>query len=363
MLPGVVDVENAFRRSNRKPLYSADSAPDTGEMPGTPLFLSILLTALSASFLLAQPQPRTEFKADSQLGELYLIGRTESTADKKIVITAEHLLISVDSAKLALRFPNRDSITVGGQNQQLLLLSGTIKNPQRGEISVTGGQMAAVRVFGAVAGQVYHVEMVVETESLERLKTTLKPDQSARYTMVIRVPSDRPALTMALLRPYGPIRRYDFAPVVTRANSVFLNDGVSVSSSAKAVVGQSFDLDSLDLKVTSVREVANIGSYASSAGKNLYAAEIQVTNRMLVPEKWGWQYCTPNLKDASDNSIPWSRDMLDAQSGQTFSRDLAGGETASVVYVFTSGSRIMPGVLTLQMVQSKRQVDIALKPL
>lgn len=89
----------------------------------------------------------------------------------------------------------------------------------------------------------------------------------------------------------------------------------------------------------------------------------QVPNRMLLPERWGWQYCTPDLKDFSGKSMHWSQDTLDAQTGQTFSKDLAAGETATILYVFDSDSTQVPGALTLKMVKTKRQVDIALKPL
>src|SRR5204863_6094115 len=51
------------------------------------------------------------------------------------------------------------------------------------------------------------------------------------------------------------------------------------------------------------------------------------TNRMLRAEKWGWQYCTPDLKDVAEKSMLWKSDMLDAHTGQTFSRDVAAGET------------------------------------
>ena len=91
--------------------------------------------------------------------------------------------------------------------------------------------------------------------------------------------------------------------------------------------------------------------------------EMQVTNRMLRAEGWGWQHCTPDLKDAAERSVPWSRDMLDAQTGQTFSRDLGPGETATVVYVFTSETRRAPGSFSLKMVTTKRQVHVALRPL
>ena len=104
-----------------------------------------------------------------------------------------------------------------------------------------------------------------------------------------------------------------------------------------------------------------VGAYAASAGKYLYAAEVQVTNRQLLPERWGWQYCTPELKDAAGRPIPWSRDMLDARSGQTFSRDVAAGETATVVYVFSAESRMTPATLTLTMLATKRQVEVALR--
>ena len=332
-------------------------------MPRTPVLVSMLLLVPSAVFLFAQAQAPQEFKADSQLGELYLIGRTESTADKKFVNMSEHLLISVESAKLALRFPNRSSNIVAGENQQLLILSGSVKNPQTQDTSATASQLAVLRVFGSSAGQVYHVEAILETDSLGYLNATLKPGQSARYTMVVRVPGERPALTMALLRRYGPIRRYDFGAVASRVDSVFRGNGLNVASAAKATVGQVFDLDSLDWNVTSVRPVEKAGPYVGSEGKHLYAAEVQVTNRMLLAESWGWQYCTPELTDAAGNAIPWSRDMLDARTGQTFSRELASGETATLIYVFTSGSKVAPAALSLKMVKSKRQVEIALKPL
>ena len=52
---------------------------------------------------------------------------------------------------------------------------------------------------------------------------------------------------------------------------------------------------------------------------------------------------------------------LDAQSGQTFSRDLNPGESATVVYVFGSDSRVTPSTLSLTMLKTKRQVQVALR--
>ncbi len=326
------------------------------------LFASVVLLARFAPIVLAQPKPPQEFQADSQIGEFYLIGATRSTADGKMVDTAEHLLISLDSARLALRFPNLDSNTVSGENQQLLLLSGTFRNPQKEQTSVPGGTPVLVRIFGSTAGQVYHLETFLEQESLQQLNATLKPNQSVRYTIVLLVPAENPAMKISLRRRDGPSRKYDLRPVLTRPASVFLSDGFNVSSFAKASLGRVFDLDAFDLKVVAVREAPKIGSYTSAEGKRLYVVEMQVTNRMLRAEKWGWQYCTPDLKDVAEKSIPWNRDMLDAQSGQTFSRDLAAGETATVLYVFSSDTKLAPGTLSLKMVRTKRQVDIALSP-
>ena len=55
--------------------------------------------------------------------------------------------------------------------------------------------------------------------------------------------------------------------------------------------------------------------------------------------------------------------MLDAETAQTFSKELAAGETATVVYVFSSAAKVVPASLTLKMVKSKRQVEIPLRPL
>ncbi|MBC7925864.1 MAG: hypothetical protein H7039_09425, partial [Bryobacteraceae bacterium] len=153
------------------------------------LFATLLVLSRFAAILIAQPKPAPEFAADSQMGEFYLIGATRSTADKKIVITSDHLLISLDSATLALRFPNRDSNIFSFENQQLLLLSGTIRNPQKEPTSVPGGTPVLVRVFGSTPGQVYHLETFLENESLHPLSATLKPNESVRYTIVLRVPA------------------------------------------------------------------------------------------------------------------------------------------------------------------------------
>ena len=315
---------------------------------------------LLANLVAAQPKPAQEFQADSQIGEFYLIGATRSTANGKIVSTVEHLLLSLDSARLALRFPNLDSNTVSGENQQLLILSGTLKNPQKEQTSVPGGTPVLVRIYGGTAGQVYHLEKFLEQKTLHDLDVTLKPSESVGYTIALLVPAENPATKISLRRRDGPSRKYDLGPALTRPASVFLSNGFNVSSLAKASLGQVFDLDAFDMKVIAVREVSRIGSYASSEGKRLHAVEMQVTNRMLRPEKWGWQYCTPDLKDTAEKSILWSRDMLDAQSGQTFSRDLAAGETATVLYVFLSDTRLAPATLSLKMAGTKRQVDIAL---
>jgi hypothetical protein len=307
----------------------------------------------------AAPKP---FVADAKLGESYLIGRTEKTASGNFVNTMEHLLVSIESAQLALRFPARDKLIVAGENQQLLVLSGTMKNPQQQKLDVYGGSMMTIRFFDAEAGRaLYGQETTVRGDSLTFLTVKLAPGESAPYVMVLRIPSNAPSLKLATLRPYGPLRRYDLGPVVTSATSVFARTGASIASSANVAVGQPFDFDSFDMKVSSVRDVPKIGSYSATSGKHLFAVELQVTNRMLMPERWGWQYCTPELKDASGNAIQWNRDMLDAQSGQTFSRDLNPGESATVVYVFSSDSRVTPASLTLSMLKTKRQVQVALR--
>src|SRR4051794_2040432 len=168
----------------RRALYSPRSLTHTRRMLTIRSFLAILLLARFTPGVSAQTPAPQEFKANSTLGELYQIGMTESTADKKIVITAEHLLLSVESARLALRFPNRDHVIFAGENEQLLLLSGVVKNPQKQTISVTHHYFAVLRVFGSVPGQSYHVEAILDAESLELFKATLPPEQSARYTMV-----------------------------------------------------------------------------------------------------------------------------------------------------------------------------------
>jgi len=50
---------------------------------------------------------------------ILISGPFAAPEDRKIVLTSEHLLFSLDFARLALRFPNRDVNAVSGANQQL----------------------------------------------------------------------------------------------------------------------------------------------------------------------------------------------------------------------------------------------------
>lgn len=329
--------------------------------------LSLLLAAVAAPASAqprpAQPAATQPYVADGKLGELYLLGGTLATKEGKFVDETEQLLVSVDTARLALRFPTRDKLVIAGESQQLLILSGAIRNPQKRDLDLSGGSLLTIRFFGNARAfaPLYGQETTIQPDTRNTLKLTLKPGESARYSMALRVPAEQPSLRIGTLRRLAASRRYDFETVVTGDPSVFPRIGASVASSAKAGAGQTFDLDGFDMTVSAVREVPKVGAYTASAGKHLYAAEVQVTNRMLLPQAWGWQYLTPELEDAAGNPIPWSRDALDAATGQTWSRELNAGETATIVYVFSAGARTTPATLRLLMTKSKRQVDVALR--
>lgn len=300
-------------------------------------------------------QPTSAFVSNAKLGTPYLLGyATVVSGSKEVIDTGTQRIFTLNSVRTALSFAAKGETFVAGAGQKLVLLSCTLKNPSTVVSHLGPGDTYGIRVFdtGAVKGD-YHVAGAVSA-SLAPLHQDLKRGESADVITILQAPARVSTLRLGFYyqqQGLKNLRRYDLTSSVPKPNSVFSTDGLVYSDTAEVKIGQSFELDSLEAKVLGFRALP---------GENQLAVDVQVTNRTMLPAKWGWQYATANLLTNGGESIPYYSDFFDKATGKSWSGDVPAGATVNGEYRFNPGKPISATEFVLKTTSTKRTVIVHL---
>ena len=305
------------------------------------------------ALLVGQAAPA--FVPNAKLGTPYLLGYVSVISGTKTVMdVGSERWVTLNSVRTALSFAGKHETFLAAEGKKLVLLNCTIKNPSKTIAQLSPDQTFGVRIFdaGAVKGD-YHNAGAVGT-SLEPLHKDLKKGESTDFTVVFYAPAKFSTLRIGLFfghQGLNNMRKYDLTTSVAKSTSVFSTDGLTYSDTAQVSAGQIFELDALEARVLGIRALP---------GELQYAVDVQITNRTLLPAKWGWQYVAASLTTTTGESIAFYPDFLDQATGKSWYGEIPAGASVTGEYRFNPGKSISVKSCTLKTASTNRTVVVNL---
>ena len=328
----------------------------------------VLILCFLAAFANAQtPGVPKPFKATAQLGVPYVIGVESKVmgSGEKVEISTERE-VTLDSAELSLVFPNRQENVFARAGEKLLVLRGSIRNHEkRPNARLTSRESIGLRLWQAYKGPgKFAFVGTFNPSTLEYISKELKPGDSAKFSAVWRIPADLTDFHFGLTyeRPQK-VAWYDLAPAVGRIRSTFATpDGIGATDSAKVAAGETFDLGALEIRMGGVSEPETVAGARRSGTGHRYVVNLTVTNRLLLPARWGWQYVTAELLAADGSVVKAYPDIIDLATDRSWYGDLNPGTSMTARFLFPSDTAKSPRALRLTLPDAGRTVEAAFNP-
>lgn len=312
-----------------------------------------LICALAGVAFAQQPAPAPKpFAATAALGKPFVIGEDPDDYGQIKVDYAKKFEITLDSVESTLHFPNKHGNVLAKSDQKLLVFRGTARNvSNEKEARLSSGDMFGIRIWKRFEGPGrFQFVLGYDPATLDAMSVKIPPGGSAKFIEVIEAPAAYTDLQLGIyLRNRARIAWYDLRPIA-KLNSAFAGpDGLTALQTAKVATGSVFDFDGLDMRVT--------GSARQSNG---YTVDMQVTNKMLLPSRWGWQYFTAELIGADGAAIRFYPDVLDISTGRPWTGDLPVSASTTGRYSFTTPAAFVPRALRLTSATTGRIAEVAL---
>lgn len=327
----------------------------------------LLLCFLAALASAQTPAPPKPFKATAQLGVPYVIGAESIViGSKEKLELASEREVTLDSAELSLVFPNRQENVFARAGEKLLLLRGSIRNHEKTSTArLTSTESIGLRLWQAYKGPgKFKFVGTFDPSTLEYISRQLKPGDSAKFVAVWRIPVDLTDFRFGL-RYDTPkkIAWYDLAPTIGRIRSTFATpDGIGAADSAKVPSGATFDLGALEIRMDGVSEPESVAGTRRPAAGHRYVVNLTVTNRLLLPARWGWQYVTAELLAADGSVLKAYPDIIDLATDRSWYGDSNSGTSMTARFLFPSDTAKSPRALRLTLPDAGRTVEAAFNP-
>lgn len=310
----------------------------------------------------ATPKP---FQETAHLGVPIVIGWDYGVqGTKELIEAATNRELTLASAELALAFPNQEENVVAAAGEKLLILRASVRNPEKKTIAnLTTSNGFTLRLWQAYKGTgKFKFVAHFDPDTLHYVSKQLKSGESGQLISVWRVPADFVDFRLGLYydKPFK-IAWYDLGPKMGHIRSVFATpDGLGTADSTKIAAGQPFDLGALEMRVGEAAEPEMLAGSRRPASGHRYVVNLTVTNRLMLPARWGWQYLTVELMNIDGSVIKAYADIIDAATDKSWYGDLNGGATTIGRFVFTSDTPKMPQALRITMPTISRTVEAAL---
>ena len=319
------------------------------------------VVGLVALFLQGAQAPPKPFKATAQLSAPFTLGFQEvvSGSNEKLDTGTLRTLV-VSSARVGATYPNLAENVSAGAGEKLLIVRGTLTNLSVVELPISRTDFMTVRFWeGKGKGEFKYVG-VFDPQTHNVVHGSLRKGQSTAFECVVRIPSAFDPFRVGFYyQNPARIAWYDFKAKLGAMTSAFSPDGFTLSDHAQAGKDRSFDFDVFRMKVLGASEPGSIGG-VSKGEQPLCIVSAEVTNTMLLPARWGWQYVTPELVMKDGSILTGSRDMIDKATDKTWSGDLPVGATMTAQFVFRPGKGQVPVAFRLTMIQNKRTIEVLL---
>ncbi|MBI4891799.1 MAG: hypothetical protein HY821_14330 [Acidobacteria bacterium] len=322
--------------------------------------MRFLLFLVPAALLAQAP-----FRPTAQLGVPAQVGGISRVIGSKEVLEVGSLReVTLDSAELALAFPNRLENVIAAAGEKLLILRGSVRNPEKTSVAHLGASEVVGLRMALRNTKTKRVDFIAhyDPETLKPISKQLKGGESARFIGVWRVPADWAEFRIGLSYGNSPIvPTYDLAGKIIPPRSIFLApDGVNLNLTATAASGSSFEVDGLEVGAARLSQPARIAGTARDPSQPLYVVTLPVTNRLLLPARWGWQYVNAELLHEDGTATKFYPSIVNQATDAEWAGDLDPAATASSQFIFRPGAVKRPRALRLTMVPTGRQVEIGL---
>ncbi len=320
----------------------------------------MLAMLVVASFVLQVPQPPpAPFKETAQLGVPFTVGTQMVVhGSNKEIDTGDQRILVLNSARLATNYPNMAENITAGAGEKLLVLRGTFGNPSTVVLPVGPSAFLSIRFFDGAGKGAFKYVGIYDPNTHQVVHANLRKGESIPFDCVVRVPAEFNEFRVGLYHQNrAKIAWYDLNPVLGTIASSFSPDGRLLLNAASARRDQRFDLDEFQMKVLGVSEPASVGGVAKG-DRPLLVVSAEVTNTMLLPARWGWQYVTPELLMPNGATVAGNGDLIDKATDKTWSGDLAAGATMTAQFVFRPEQGQRPIAFRLTTLVSKRSIQV-----
>lgn len=315
----------------------------------------VLIALLGLAFAGAQTTSKP-FKANAKIGVPFTLGLQDYVhGTREKVDTGTLRVLTLSSARLAAIYPNRLENVSAGAGEKLLVLRGTLKNPSAVEMPVSSSSLFALRFWdGRGKGEFKYVG-AFDPETHDYVRGTLRKGQSLPFECVLRIPARFDPFRVGFYyRERVKTAWYDFSPNLGKMTTTFSPDGSVLADRARAAIDQPFDFETFRMKVLSASGPTSIGGSAPQP----WTVSVEVTNAMLLPARWGWQYVTPELVMKDGSVLKAAPDLIDRKTGKTWSGDLPGGATMTAQFVFRPAEGQVPVAFRLTALYSRRTIEV-----
>ena len=305
------------------------------------------------------------FKPNAQLGVPAQIGAiSRIIGSNERIETGTLRELTLKSCELALTFPNRVENVVARADEKLLILRGSIRNPEKTSVIQIGSSSAiGFRLWERYRGKgkfefVLHYDPV----TLKHLNKQLKFGESGDFVGVWRVPADfRDFRLGAISEQKNIVAWYDLTEHIGKIQSVFAEaDGIGVKPMVTVPAGTAVEIDGIEMGPGSLSRPARIAGAASDLSKPFHVVTVTATNRMLMPARWGWQYFTTELIGADGSATKAYPSIIDKATDAPWAGDLAAGASVTSQFQFYPSGTVQPKALRLTLNATGRSVEMAL---
>jgi hypothetical protein len=328
----------------------------------------ITLAAACPVLLLSAQTPAPPFKPNAQIGVPARVGSIVTISGSNE--TLEHGLlreVTIHSAELALTFPNRVENVVATVQEKLLIIRASLRNPEKKSTFHIGPSAAiGFRLAQRYTGTgKFQFVMHFDPDTLKHLQKDLKGGDSGSLVGVWRIPADFRDFRLGITsdRP-NLIAWYDLNSAIGKLRDPLFAapDGINVKPSATVPPGSAaFEIDGLEIRPGGLTMPNHIAGAPVDPNKPAHVVTLTVTNRLLMPARWGWQYLNVELIGANGTATKAYPAIIDRATDKDWAGDLAPGASVTSQFLFYPGTGNAAGrTVRLTLLATGRQVEFGL---
>lgn len=295
------------------------------------------------------------FKATAELGKPARVG-----AIARVIGTNEEMdyrllkEVTLESASLAFTFPNAVENVVANVDEKLLIMRGRLRNLSKGmTVGISASSAIGLRLWERYqgAGKFKFVQHY-DPETLKHLQKDLKPGEEGSFVGVWRLPADFTDFRFGITTERATIIPwYDLRPAMGKLSGAFASaDGIGVNPSATVRASSRFEMDGIEMVVSNVTRLAD-------TAKTGLVVNVQATNKMMLPVRWGWQYFTTELLSAAEPLKAYP-EIIDRASGRPWAGDLAPEAKVEAQFSFYPNGRFQATGFRLKVNETGRTIEV-----